>query len=112
MLESQELRARQQTRNVLAIVRQETRHAVRAFLGATSVYSTQIQGTLSSCEIVHGRRKLSADSGKFESKRLCSYNRGTTWGDVECVYFCSILFWRPLVCGPSNCTFPLTPCPP
>src|SRR5438445_10044459 len=48
-----------------------------------------------------------ADPGKFESERLCSYNRGATWGDVGCLYFCSSLFWRPLACGPSNCTFPM-----
>src|SRR5438132_3581555 len=40
---------------------------------------------------------MSADPGKFESERLCSYNRETTWGDVECLYFCSILFWRSLL---------------
>jgi hypothetical protein len=27
---------------------------------------------------------LTADSGKFESERLCSYNKGATWGDVGC----------------------------
>src|SRR4029453_8772977 len=27
---------------------------------------------------------LLAASGKFESERLCSYNKGATWGDVGC----------------------------
>src|SRR5207253_872816 len=33
--------------------------------------------------LAFGKTGPKADSGKFESKRLCSYNRGTTWGDVE-----------------------------
>ena len=53
-----------------------------------------------------------ADPGKFESERLCSYNRGTTRGDVGCLYFCSTLFWRPPSCGPSHSTSRRMPSPP
>jgi hypothetical protein len=54
----------------------------------------------------HRTRK--ADPRKFESKRRCSYNRETTWGDVRYLYFCSSLLLETLICGPSNCTFPMT----
>jgi transposase-like protein len=56
----------------------------------------------------HGVPEQIADPRKFESKRRCSYNKETTWDDVRYLYFCSSLLLETLICGPSNCTFPMT----
>jgi hypothetical protein len=49
-----------------------------------------------------------AASGKFESERFCADKRVTTEYDVGFSYFCSILLLETLICGLSNCTFPMT----
>jgi hypothetical protein len=51
-----------------------------------------------------------AAPGKFESKKLCSNKR--IHGPCTLANFCSSFSWRPPLCGPSNSTFPMTPCPP
>ena len=88
---------------------QGKRPAAQALLAP--IYGWFTEG-FDTADLQEARALLEAYPGKFESERLCSYNRGATWGDVGCLYFCSSLFWRPLACGPSNCTFPMTPYPP